>query len=135
MSRVAGYRPIVEYCGGTELGGGYMCGNIYTPVAPSCFNGPNIGCDVVLLLGDGNIISYDDARTRSDTPTVGEIAIRPPTFGASRYLLIGSGRSHFDSYYAGMPSFPRGPVEGAVFSDMPGEQQLRRHGDLSLIHI
>lgn len=129
MSRVAGYRPIVEYCGGTELGGGYMCGNIYTPVAPSCFNGPNIGCDVVLLLGDGNIISYDDARTRSDTPTVGEIAIRPPTFGASRYLLIGSGRSHFDSYYAGMPTFPRGPVEGAVFSDMPGEQQLRRHGD------
>ncbi len=32
MSR-AGYRPIIEYCGGTEIGGGYVCGVVTRPCA------------------------------------------------------------------------------------------------------
>src|SRR2546430_6696162 len=32
---LAGYRPIIEYCGGTEIGGGYITGAGVSPSAPS----------------------------------------------------------------------------------------------------
>ena len=28
FSRVAGYRPVIEYCGGTEIGGGFVTGTL-----------------------------------------------------------------------------------------------------------
>src|SRR2546427_5179010 len=37
---LAGYRPIVEYCGGTEGGGGYITGSGVQPGAPSAFTTP-----------------------------------------------------------------------------------------------
>src|SRR2546427_8463561 len=37
---LAGYRPIVEYCGGTEIGGGYVTGSVVQPCAPSTFTSP-----------------------------------------------------------------------------------------------
>lgn len=99
MSR-AGYRPVVEYCGGTEIGGGYICGAVAQPQAPGTFSTPAIGTQLVLL---DNESSEDE----------GEVALIPPMLGSSNRLL---NRDHHEVYFAGMPPGPDGEV-------------LRRHGD------
>jgi len=49
MSR-AGYRaPVVEYCGGTEIGGGYVTGTVVQPASPATFSTPALGLDLVIL--------------------------------------------------------------------------------------
>lgn len=101
MSRVAGYRPVVEYCGGTEIGGGYVCGSVAQPQCPATFSTPAMGCEFLLL--------DDEAKPTS----MGELALVPPILGASNRLL---NRDHQSVYYDGMPVGPDG-------------QSLRRHGD------
>lgn len=49
MSRVRGYRPVIEYCGGTEIGGGFLTGSMLQPQALSAFSTPAMGCTVVIL--------------------------------------------------------------------------------------
>ena len=53
-------RPIVNYSGGTETGGGILVGYPFLPMKPSSFNGPLPGMDVAVVDQDG-------------TPVVGEI--------------------------------------------------------------
>jgi len=101
MSRVRGYRPVVEYCGGTEIGGGYICGSTVQPQAPATFSSKAMGCDFLLI--------DDEAK---ETP-LGELALLPPLLGSSNRLL---NRDHESVYYTGMPEGPDG-------------QTLRRHGD------
>lgn len=101
MSRVPGYRPVVEYCGGTEIGGGYICGSVAQPQAPATFSTPAFGCDFVVLDDEGR-------PTRR-----GELALVAPMLGSSDRLL---NRDHHAVYFAGMPQGPEG-------------QTLRRHGD------
>jgi acetyl-CoA synthetase len=97
----AGYRPVVEYCGGTEIGGGYITQALTQPASPATFSTPSLGLDVRILDEDGNP-SHN-----------GELFIVPPSIGLSHNLL---NRDHAEVYYA---DTPRGPV---------GET-LRRHGD------
>src|SRR5437899_12806477 len=47
---LAGYRPIIQYCGGNEIGGGYNTGTVVPPCAPSTFTTPAPGHDPVLLV-------------------------------------------------------------------------------------
>jgi len=101
MSR-AGYRPVIEYCGGTEIGGGYITGSLLQPQAPACFSTPAVGAGLLLLDDDGQPAEHE-----------GELALIPPQLGSSNRLL---NRDHFDVYFAGMPHGP-------------GGQLLRRHGD------
>lgn len=101
MSR-AGYRPVIEYCGGTELAGGYISSTIVEPNAPSVFTGPTMGTEMVIL---------DEEGRESD---IGEVYLVPPSFGFSTTLL---NRDHHDAYYADVPCVSTYPV-------------LRRHGDL-----
>ncbi|MEO0321655.1 MAG: AMP-binding protein [Myxococcota bacterium] len=100
MSR-AGYRPVVEYCGGTEIGGGYVAGSCASPQAASFFSTPAVGANF-LLLGDGGVPADE-----------GELALLPPMLGSSNRLL---NRDHHATYFDGMPAGPEGQV-------------LRRHGD------
>lgn len=100
MSR-AGYKPVVEYCGGTEIGGGYICGSCVQPQAPSAFSTPAVGSAFVILDEEGHPAEE------------GELALLPPMLGSSDRLL---NRDHHDVYFAGMPRGPNGEV-------------LRRHGD------
>ncbi len=96
----AGGRPVVEYCGGTEIAGGYITGTLVQPAVPAAFTTPALGLDFVLLDGAGE-------------PTdSGEVFLRPPSIGLSTELL---NRDHHEVYYAGTPS--------------PGGELLRRHGD------
>ncbi|HCP48136.1 MAG TPA: AMP-dependent synthetase [Deltaproteobacteria bacterium] len=97
----AGYKPIIEYCGGTEIGGGYICGSMVQSQAPSTFSTPALGCDLVILDDEGQ-------RTQN-----GELALVAPMLGSSNRLL---NRDHDEVYFNAMPRGPEGQV-------------LRRHGD------
>lgn len=100
MSR-AGYKPVIEYCGGTETGGSYVTGTLTRPAVPGMFSTKSMGLSWILL---------DDAFTES---TIGEVFFEPPALGLSTRLLH---RDHHEVYYAGIPAGPQ-------------QQVLRRHGD------
>ena len=100
-----GYRaPIIEYLGGTEIGGGHLTGTVVHAASPATFTTPALGIDVVVLDDEG------DAVEEGET---GELFLIPPSIGLSQTLL---NRDHEEIYYAGCPSGPCGEV-------------LRRHGD------
>ncbi len=104
MSR-SGYRaPVIEYCGGTEIGGGYITGTVVQPASPATFTTPSLGLDMVILNGDGQPVGNG---------VDGEVFLVPPSIGLSQSLL---NRDHDEVYYQGCPSGPHGQV-------------LRRHGD------
>jgi acetyl-CoA synthetase len=46
-------RPIINYSGGTEVGGGILNGYPFLPMDAACFNGPLPGMDVAVLDQDG----------------------------------------------------------------------------------
>jgi len=100
LMSLAGYKPVIEYCGGTEIGGGYITGTMVQPCAPSAFTSASMGLDFVIL---------EDGRP-SDR---GELFLIPPSIGLSNDLL---NYDHFEEYFRGVPSGPNGEV-------------LRRHGD------
>jgi len=97
---LGGNKPIIEYCGGTELGGGYISGTVVHEALPSTFTTPTLGMGIRILDEVGN-----DAAE-------GELFLVPPSIGMSTTLLNGD---HNEVYFAGTPS-PDGLV-------------LRRHGD------
>lgn len=101
LMMLAGYRPVIEYCGGTEIGGGYITGTLAQPASPATFTTPAFGSDFLLL---------DERGAPTDN---GEVFLVPPTLGYSQSLL---NRSHHEVYFEGTPSGPAGQV-------------LRRHGD------
>lgn len=101
MSR-AGYKPVIEYCGGTEIGGAYITGTVVQPAVPSTFSTPALGSDLVILDEDGRPADF------------GEVFLVPPSMGLSREIL---NRDHHEEYYANTPQGPQGRL-------------LRRHGDL-----
>jgi acetyl-CoA synthetase len=104
MSR-SGYRaPVIEYCGGTEIGGGYITGTVLQPASPATFTTPALGLDLVILDGSGQPVADG---------VDGEVFLVPPSIGLSQSLL---NRDHDEVYYDGCPDGPAGQV-------------LRRHGD------
>ena len=101
LMSLAGYRPIIEYCGGTEIGGGYITGTTVQPAAPATFTTPALGLDIVICDEDGQ---------PSDN---GEVFVTPPSIGLSTELL---NKDHHEVYFEGTPQTPKMPP-------------LRRHGD------
>ncbi len=100
MSR-AGYRPVIEYCGGTETGGGYITGTLTHPAAPGLFTAKAVGFNWLIL---------DEAGNES---SLAEVFFIPPALGLSTSLL---NRNHHEVYYEGIAPGPNGEL-------------LRRHGD------
>ncbi len=101
LMSLAGYRPIIEYCGGTEIGGGYITGTVVQPAAPATFTTPTLGLDFTIL---------DENGQPTDN---GEVFLMPPSIGLSTELL---NKDHHQVYFEGTPESPYG---------VP----LRRHGD------
>lgn len=99
---VAGGIPMIEYCGGTEIGGGYVTATVLQPAVPSWFTTPTLGLDLVLVDDDGEVASQ------------GEAFLVPPSIGLSSELL---NADHSAVYFDDVPT-----------SDRP----LRRHGDQML---
>ncbi|KAL4280296.1 hypothetical protein GQ457_03G018640 [Hibiscus cannabinus] len=100
------YKPVIEYCGGTEIGGGFVSGSFLQPQSLAAFSTPVMGCRLFILGDDGHPIP-------EDAPGTGELALGPLMFGSSSMLLNGS---HYDVYFKGMATW-----NGLV---------LRRHGDV-----
>ena len=102
LMELAGGKPVIEYCGGTEIGGGYLTGTVTLPCVPGTFNTPALGLDVVILDEDGTARRHrakcSSCRRRSASPNT---------------LL---NQDHHEVYFAGVPRGPRG-------------ETLRRHGD------
>lgn len=95
--------PVVEYCGGTEIAGGYLSNNLFKANRPAQFNGKALGSDFVLLGEDAEEAEIGEA---------GELFLLPPAIGLSTRIL---NRDNTKEYYEGCPAY-----EGKV---------LRRHGD------
>lgn len=100
MSR-ANYRPVIEYCGGTETGGGYITGTLTKPSVPGLFSAKAMGFAWMLLDESG------------EEASLGEVFFEPPVLGLSTRLL---NRDHHEVYFAEIPPGPAGQI-------------LRRHGD------
>jgi acetyl-CoA synthetase len=88
LMHVAGDVPVIEYCGGTEIGGGYITGTVLHPATPSRFTTPALGLDIVVVGDDGS------------PADVGEAFLVPPSMGMSGELV---NRDHDDVYFAGTP--------------------------------
>jgi acetyl-CoA synthetase len=100
LMSLAGNKPVIEYCGGTEIGGAYVTSTLVEANYPSLFSTPAMGIDFVILDEEGGLA------------TQGEVALIPPSIGLSTELLNGN---HAEVYYANMP--------------MMADKVLRRHGD------
>ncbi|MFC2128068.1 AMP-binding protein, partial [Bacteroidota bacterium] len=100
LMELANNKPIIEYCGGTEIGGGYIASTLVQENIPSHFSTQTLGGEFVLL---------DEAGNESDT---GEVFLIPPIMGLSTSLL---NKNHYKIYYLDTPNF-----QGNI---------LRRHGD------
>ncbi|MFA5299060.1 MAG: AMP-binding protein [Lutibacter sp.] len=100
LMQLANNKPIIEYCGGTEIGGGYVTSTVVQPNIASTFSTQALGGEFVLL---------DENNNKSEK---GELFLIPPIMGLSTVLL---NSNHFEVYYKGTPYY-----EGKM---------LRRHGD------
>jgi acetyl-CoA synthetase len=100
LMALAGYKPVIEYCGGTEIGGSYLTSTIIENNYPAVFTTAAFGLNLVLLDEKGNPANN------------GEVALIPPSIGLSNTLL---NAKHHDVYFAKMPT-----LAGKI---------LRRHGD------
>jgi len=103
LMQLAGGKPVIEYCGGTEIGGGYVTSTMIQDNYPSTFSTQALGTKFVLL---------DEENNSSNK---GEVFMIPPTMGLSNTLL---NRNHHKEYYEGTPRYKN--------------QLLRRHGDAML---
>ena len=102
LMALAGYRPVIEYCGGTEIGGAYVTGTVVQPSAPTACTTPALGIDFLLLDAAGQPAAN------------GEVFLRPPSIGLSTTLL---NQDHHAVYFDAAPA-PAGT-----------SAPLRRHGD------
>ncbi|MDY7396547.1 AMP-binding protein [Aureibaculum sp. 2210JD6-5] len=100
LMQLANNKPIIEYCGGTEIGGGYVTSTMVQENIPSTFSTQALGGEFVLL---------DDENNVADK---GEIFLIPPIMGLSEKLL---NRNHHEVYFKDAPTYKG--------------QKLRRHGD------
>ncbi|KAL6973533.1 putative acyl-activating enzyme 1, peroxisomal [Sarracenia purpurea var. burkii] len=102
----AQYKPIIECCGGTEIGGGFVSGSHLQSQSLAAFSTPAMGCSLF-------IIGHDGIPIPPNVPGLGELALGPLMFGASNTLL---NADHYNVYFKGMPVW--------------NEKVLRRHGDV-----
>lgn len=100
LMQLANNKPVIEYCGGTEIGGGYVTSTLVQPNIASTFSTQALGGEFILL---------DENNNKSSK---GELFLIPPIMGLSNTLL---NRNHFEVYYKDTPTY--------------GGKLLRRHGD------
>lgn len=110
LSWLAGFKPIIEYCGGTEIGGGYISSTVVQNNAPASFSTPAFGLDVEILSDSIDASAGEEDRYRAVEN--GELFISPPSIGLSIDLL---NRDHSDTYFKSCPK------KNGI--------RLRRHGD------
>ncbi|WP_287787796.1 AMP-binding protein [Acidiphilium sp.] len=89
-----GRAPILNYSGGTEIGGGILAGNVLRPdVEPCGFVGPIPGMGAVVVDENGTPIARGG---------VGELALTVPSIGLTRGLWRDPAR-YIESYWSRIP--------------------------------
>ncbi len=104
MSRTRYKAPVIEYLGGTEIGGGHITGTVVQPASPATFSTPALGIDFIFMDEEGRPVKEGE---------MGELYLMPPAIGLSQKLL---NKDHEKEYYANCPLGP-------------DDEILRRHGD------
>ena len=56
----ANYKPVIEICGGTEIGGGFISGSLLQVQSLAAFSTPAMGCRLFILGNNG----YPIVRTK-----------------------------------------------------------------------
>ena len=100
LMHLAGNKPVIEYCGGTEIGGAYVSSTVVQPNIASTFSTQTLGGEFIILDEE-----FKPAKK-------GEMFILPPIMGLSNTLL---NKNNHDIYYKGLPKYKG--------------KTLRRHGD------
>ncbi|TXG70475.1 hypothetical protein EZV62_005410 [Acer yangbiense] len=136
------FNPVIECCGGTELGSSYIQGSLLQPQAFGTFSGASMTTGFVILDEHGipyvrNFFGFDCilfpftkilqsqvsldhvmlvpvVTVPDDQPCVGEVGLFPLYLGATDRLL---NADHDEVYFRGMPMYKG--------------MQLRRHGDIT----
>ncbi|KAA3617798.1 MAG: AMP-dependent synthetase [Calditrichaeota bacterium] len=104
MSRTRYKAPVIEYLGGTEIGGGHITGTVVQAASPATFSTAALGLDFVFLNEENNPVNEGE---------MGELFLIPPSIGLSQKLL---NKDHEKTYYKDCPFGPEHEI-------------LRRHGD------
>ncbi|MDN3641570.1 AMP-binding protein [Lutimonas halocynthiae] len=100
LMQLANNKPIIEYCGGTEIGGGYVTSTVVQDNIVSTFSSQALGGEFVLLDENGDLTNQ------------GEMFLIPPIMGLSNSLL---NRDHHEVYFKDNPTYQN--------------KVLRKHGD------
>ncbi len=100
LMQLANNKPVIEYCGGTEIGGGYIASTMVQKNYPSTFSTQTLGGSFVLLDSEGK-----------EAPD-GEVFLQAPILGLSTQLL---NKNHYNTYYKDTPRYK--------------DSVLRKHGD------
>ena len=82
-------KPILNYSGGTEISGGILCGNLFTPLKPCCFSGPVPGMAADVVDADGHSVRGE----------VGELVVRGPWIGMTRGFWKDEGGARYRAAY------------------------------------
>ncbi|KAF7120580.1 hypothetical protein RHSIM_Rhsim13G0231200 [Rhododendron simsii] len=144
LSSRAYYKPIVECCGGTELGSSYIQGSLQQPQAFGAFSSASMTTAFVIL--DENGVPYDISPVSemviifpspalpNDQACIGEVGLFPRYLGATDRLL---NADHEEVYFKGMPMFKGMVIDGETSSNLIHHVyrpclflKLRRHGDI-----
>ncbi|MEX0408625.1 AMP-binding protein [Aquibium sp. LZ166] len=90
--------PILNYSGGTEIGGGILSGNVLTPMKPCAFSGPIPGMGADIVDAAGNPVAQGEA---------GELVLRRPSIGLTRSLWKNDDERYLDAYWREIPGLWR----------------------------
>jgi len=93
-------KPVIEYCGGTEIGGGYVTSTVVQTNIASTFSTQALGGEFIIL------------NENNELTNKGEMFLIPPIMGLSNTLI---NRDHNEVYYKDIPKY--------------NDQILRKHGD------
>jgi acetyl-CoA synthetase len=85
--------PILNYSGGTEVGGGILSGTVLHSMKPCAFSGPIPGMGADIVTDNGQSVPRG---------TVGELVLRKPSVGMTRSLWKSDER-YLDAYWNAMP--------------------------------
>ena len=66
LMAMAGYKPVIEICGGTEIGGGFLAGSMLQPQCPSTFSTPTMGEACLIQLPSCPLMMWCHVQQRSD---------------------------------------------------------------------
>lgn len=89
--------PIINVCGGTEISGGFVAGNVLRPQRACCMSSPLPGMGTDIVDGQGNPVGVGE---------VGELVLRQPSIGLSRGIWQDPER-YIETYWSMFPDLWR----------------------------